>query len=41
MQWYQGKEGHWPLTPGTYDVKLMLDDGTTGVLASTQFNVVQ
>jgi hypothetical protein len=26
---YKAEDGHWPLTPGEYDVKLMLDDGFT------------
>jgi hypothetical protein len=27
LDWHKAEESHWPLTPGEYDVKLMLDDG--------------
>ena len=36
---YKAEEGHWPLTPGEYDVKLMLDDGLPK-LAATKLKVV-
>lgn len=39
LDWYKAEEGHWPLTPGEYDVKLMLDDGFTE-LAATKVKVV-
>ena len=25
LDWYKAEEGHWPLTPSEYDVKLMLE----------------
>jgi hypothetical protein len=39
LDWYKAEEGHWPLTPGEYDVKLMLDDGFTE-LAAPKLKVV-
>lgn len=39
LDWYKAEEGHWPLSPGEYDVKLMLDDGFTE-LAATKIKVV-
>jgi hypothetical protein len=39
LDWYKAEEGHWPLTGGEYDVKLMLDDGFTE-LAATKLEVV-
>lgn len=35
LLWHRGTEGRWPLAPGLYDIKLMLDDGMK-VLASTK-----
>jgi hypothetical protein len=37
--WYKADEGRWPVLPGEYDVKLMLDDGFTE-LAATKLKVV-
>jgi hypothetical protein len=39
LDWYKADEGRWPLPPGKYDVKLMLDDGLTE-LAATKVKVV-
>ena len=39
LDWYKADEGHWPLSPGEYDVKFMLDDGFTE-LAATKLKVV-
>jgi hypothetical protein len=39
LDWYRADDGHWPLTPGEYDVKLMLDDGFTE-LAATKVKIV-
>ena len=33
--WFKSTEAHWPLSAGTYDVKLMLDDSYT-ILAATR-----
>ena len=38
LDWYKAEEGHWPLSPGEYDVKLMLDGGFTE-LAATKVKV--
>jgi len=38
LDWYKAEEGHWPLTPVEYDVKLMPDDGFTE-LAATKLTV--
>lgn len=38
LAWAKSKESHWPLTPGKYHVKFMLDDSFT-VLASTDLIV--
>jgi endonuclease/exonuclease/phosphatase family metal-dependent hydrolase len=35
LAWFKSNEAHWPLMPGTYDIKLMLDDSYTS-LASTK-----
>lgn len=39
LDWSKSKENHWPLKPGVYDIKLILDDSNTE-LASTQITVV-
>jgi len=38
LDWYKAEEGPWPLSPGEYDVKLMLDGGFTE-LAATKVKV--
>jgi endonuclease/exonuclease/phosphatase family metal-dependent hydrolase len=38
LAWHKGQEGRWPLKPGVYDVKLLLDDGYT-VLAAVRMKV--
>jgi endonuclease/exonuclease/phosphatase family metal-dependent hydrolase len=38
LAWHTSPEGHWPLAPNTYDIKLMLDDSNTA-LAATQITV--
>jgi len=38
--WYKTEENQWPLKPGVYDVKLMLDDGFTE-LAATQITIAE
>lgn len=34
LDWYKSDDGHWPLKPGEYDIKLMLDDGFTELAAT-------
>jgi endonuclease/exonuclease/phosphatase family metal-dependent hydrolase len=38
LAWHASNDAKWPLTPNTYDIKLMLDDGYTE-LAATQIVV--
>lgn len=38
LAWCKSEKNHWPLTPGIYDIKLMLDDGNV-VIAATQIKV--
>ncbi len=38
LDWYSASEGHWPLKPAKYDVRLMLDDSNTE-LVKTQIEV--
>lgn len=38
LAWHVGEEGKWPLSPGRYEINLMLDDGFTQ-LASTLLTI--
>lgn len=38
LAWYKGEKGYWPLHPGVYNIKLMLDDSEQ-VLAETKIIV--
>jgi endonuclease/exonuclease/phosphatase family metal-dependent hydrolase len=40
LSWHKGLEGVWPMKPGIYEVKLMLDDSFTE-LASTKITIIQ